>query len=173
MKFLSVLFASLILPAAAASNTPSANVATPVVAPANSAPVPVPSVAAPALKLDDYFNDLATTLKLSDDEKKAIRNDYTDDGVLLKNILNNDSLSSLQKEQQISDLRDARNAKIEALLHNIDRQQAFRKIEAKYRVSLTELAADGGLAPAPAPTPVPPPTTVPAAASTNAPSTAK
>jgi len=35
-------------------------------------------------------------------------------------------------------------------LHDFQRQRDFLEIEARYRVALTELAADGGLAPAPA-----------------------
>jgi len=160
MKILLGLFS--LLPASAASTlaaAPSSNAAPATPAPAavspTPSPAPVPAPSAPVFKLDDYINDLATTLKLSDDEKKAIRGDYQADGNLLKNILNNDALTPLQKAQQISDLRDVRNTKIEALLHDFVRQQDFLKIEARYRVALTELAEDGGLAPTPSPTPTP------------------
>jgi len=109
----------------------------------------VTSVAQPAeLKFDEYLKELTDTLKLSDEEKKAIQTYYLSDGMLLKNILNNDAISPLQKAQQVSDVRDARNTKIEALLQDDDRQRAFLKVEAQYRVALTVLAADGGLVPA-------------------------
>jgi len=105
------------------------------------------------------MKDLGDALKLNPEEKKDIQAYYLSDGVLLKNILNNDSLSPFQQAQQVGDLRDARNAKIEALLEDADRQHKFFPIEARYRVALTELAAASELVP-------PPP--APAAASTNA-----
>lgn len=119
----------------------------------------VMSAAQPAeLKFDDYLKDLADKLKLTDDEKNEIQSYYLADGTLLKNILNNDSISPLQKSQQISDLRDTRNAKINTLLQDADRQQTFLRMEAQYRVALTGLAADGGLVPAPTPPPSSAPT---------------
>ena len=101
------------------------------------------------LKLDDYIKDLAAALKLTDTEKKKIEAYYVADGVRLKNILNDDALSPLQQARQASDLRDTRNIKIEALLDDLDRQREFLKIEARYRVALTELAANGGPVAAP------------------------
>ena len=142
----------------------------PATNPAPAAPTPPPAPAPAGSKFDDYINELGATLKLSEDEKKSIRSYYEADGNLLANTLNNDSLSALQKAQQVSDMRDARNAKINTLLHDSERQAAFSVIEAKYRVSLTELAANGGLIPPPAA-----PTPAPAAATpaTNAPAAAK
>ena len=124
-------------------------------------PTPPPAPAPVTLKLEDYINDLATTLKLSDADKKSVEDIYVADGDPMKEVLNNDALSPLQQAQQVSDLRDARNAKIEALLTDVDRQQAFLTIEARYRVALTELAANGGWV-----APPPPPAAAP---STNAP----
>ena len=109
------------------------------------APAPVAAPAAPTVTLDAYINELKSGLKLSDSETKQIEGYYVNDGAALQNILNDDTLSPLQQAQKVSDLRDARNAKIEALLFDFDRQQKFLKIEANYRVALTLLAADGGL----------------------------
>jgi len=131
----------------------------------NAAPVaaPMPEAASPSgpLKFDDYLKELSDTLKLTDDEKKSIQSYYLADGEMLKNVLNNDTLSPLQQAQQVSDARDVRNAKIGALIGNDDRRRAFFGVEARYRVALTELAADGGLLPAPpVPASAPVPTTV-------------
>jgi len=117
----------------------------------NAAPISQPA----PVKFEDYLKELSDTLKLTDEEKKDIESYYLMDGMLLKNILNNDALSPLQQAQQVSDLRDARNAKIKTLLQDTGKQDAFLKIEARYRVALTELAADGGLVPAPVPSPAP------------------
>jgi len=158
MKNLPRLIGCLVLLA----TIPGAFAATPATNAPPDAPVPAIKETAPTkptLKLDDFVNELAATIKLTDEEKKEIANDYRADGVVLKNILNNDSLPPVQKVQQVFDLRDARNAKIEALLQDVDRKKAFLKIEATYRVALTELAANGGLVPAeptpPVPAPVP------------------
>jgi hypothetical protein len=121
----------------------------------HASPVVIPPSHPVELKFDDYLKDLADKLKLTDDEKKEIESYYLADGTLLKNILNNDSLQPLQKSQQVSDLRDTRNAKINTLLQDADRQQTFLKVEAQYRVALTELAANGELVPAPPPPPAP------------------
>jgi hypothetical protein len=130
-----------------------------------------PAAARPASKLDDYIKDLTAALKLTDTEKKRIEAYYVADGVQLKNILNDDTLSPLQQARQVSDLRDTRNIKIESLLDDLDRQHEFRKIEARYRVALTELAANGGIVPPPPPPPVP--ASAVAVPATNAPPTAK
>jgi|HubBroStandDraft_1064217.scaffolds.fasta_scaffold168082_2 hypothetical protein len=146
LVFAAVLFAvatdafAATTPPPAQSSTP-----TPVVAP----PEPVPPGS--HLKFDDYINDLASALKLSDDEKKAIVSFYQADGAQLKAILDNDSISPLEQDRRICDLRDARNAKIESLLGSSDRTATFLKIEAKYRVALIDLAGDGGLMPLTAP----------------------
>jgi hypothetical protein len=110
------------------------------------------------VKLDSYIKDLTAELKLSDSEAKEITSYYVADGDKLQQLLNDDTLSPLQQAQQTADLREARNEKIEELLHDFQRQRDFYKVEAKYRVALTELAADGGLVapPAPAPAPAPP-----------------
>ena len=137
--------------------------------PATNAPpaAPAPPPAKSASKLDNYINELATPLKLTDAEKKEIEGYYVADGDPLKKILNDDTLSPLQQARQVSDLRDARNVKIEALLDDLDRQHEFLKIEARYRVALTELAANGGLVAAPPPAPAG------GAPATNAPPAAK
>ncbi len=109
--------------------------------------------AAPANVMDAYTVELVARVQLTDDEKKQVEDIYKDDGVALHNILNNDSLSPLQKAQQVADLRDARNQKIETLLHDLDRDKAYREVENMYRVALTEYAADGGLVPPPPPAP--------------------
>jgi len=129
--------------------------------------VPLPPLPPNSLKLDDYINDLASTLKLSDADKKEVEDLYVADGDNLKKILNDDSLSPLEQAQQVSDLRDTRNTKIEGLLHDVDARKSFRKIEAKYRVALTLSAADGGLVAAP-----PPPAAAPAAPAAPLPVTA-
>ncbi len=138
------------------SNTPSKPNS-----PATPPPAPSPASKPVATILDNYLKDLGEAFTLSDNEKKAIQSFYLADGILLKNVLNNDSVSPLQQAQQVSDLRDTRNAKIEALLEDVDRQQEFLKVEAHYRVALTELAADGGLIPAGAVPPVAAPTQTP------------
>jgi hypothetical protein len=95
---------------------------------------------------------LADQLKLTADEKKEIQTYYLEDGPALEKILNDSSLSPLQQDQQVSDLRDARNAKITSLLGDVDRTQAFFQVESQYRVALIDSAAEGGLLPAqPAP----------------------
>jgi hypothetical protein len=145
MKFLPRLIGSLLLLAAA--NTFAATPATNA-APGAPAPTPLPATAvapAPAgLKLDDYINEVASTLGLADVDKKKIEDLYIADGAPLKGILDDGELLPLQKAEQVSDLRDARNAKVIELLPNTGEQEAFYKVEAKYRVALTELAANGG-----------------------------
>jgi len=160
MKFFQSLFTCLALSAitsgafaaAPAASAPAEKKATNKTAPATP-PVAAPAPAPAGLSLDDYIKDLTTELNLGDSEKKSIEAYYQDDGPTLKNILNSDALSPLQQAQQVAGIRDARNAKIEALLDGLDRRQAFIEIEAKYRVALTELAANGGLVPAPPPAP--------------------
>jgi hypothetical protein len=118
------------------------------------AQVPPPAVQPPGLKLSTYFDELKTDLSLSDSEQKDIETYYMEDGPTLKDVLNDSSISPLQQAQKVSDMRDARNAKIEALLDDPNRQRDFMQIEARYRVALTELAAEGGLVPASALPPV-------------------
>jgi hypothetical protein len=107
--------------------------------------------AAPASLFDSYIKDLTTALNLTDAEKQEIKTYYLDDGPELKNILNDETLSPLQQAREVSDLRSARNARIETLLDDWRRQHEFLKIEARYRVALTELAASGGPAAATSP----------------------
>ena len=102
------------------------------------------------MKFDDYMSELTSKLQLSKTEAKEVASYYQGDADKLDQALNDDTLSPLQKAQQVADLRGARNEKIEDLLHDFQRQRDFLEIEARYRVALTELAADGGLAPAPA-----------------------
>lgn len=137
-------------PAAKPNAKPAA--ATPA-APA-TAPEPAATPATP-LKFEDFMKDLSDAAKLTDEQKKEIQNDYLADGVALNGILNDASLSPLQKAKQVADLRDNRNTKIAALFQDADRRSAFFQVEARYRVALTELAANGGLVPAPMPPPAP------------------
>jgi len=166
MKLLSTLLCGLLAATTGAFAAEPAASAPATNAPAATHPVMVTSIN--GFRLDNYINDLTTALKLTDTEKKKIESYYLDDGVQLQKILNDDALSPLQQAQEVSDLRDARNVEIEALLDDLDRQHEFLKIEARYRVALTELAAIGGLVAAPtAPAPA---VAVPA---TNAPAAAK
>ena len=121
----------------------------PVTKAPNTPPNPAPvAAAAPAKKtgsvLNNYIAELNDTLKLTPDEKTVIQNYYLDDSNQLKSVLNDGSLSPLQQAQKVSDLRDARNDKIESLLQNPERRREFLRLEAKYRVALTEFMADGG-----------------------------
>lgn len=111
--------------------------------------------AKPVSVLDHYLTDLNDTLKLSAEEKKDIQTYYLADGKDLHTIFNDNSISPLQQAQQVSDLRDKRNDKIDALLSDVDRRREFFRVEASYRVALTEAAADGALIPAETPAPAP------------------
>jgi hypothetical protein len=145
------LLLGALLPALAAPGNPMPSV------PAK-APAPAPSAAAPAatppadtakssVSLDAFVADLAGQLPLSKDEQTDIKAYYQDDGAKIQDILGNASLSPLQQEQQIDALRNTRNAKIEALLKDPDRQALFLQLENGYRVALVQLAAEGGLTP--------------------------
>ena len=150
-------------------NTPRKMKKSPDVAPASSvqqaatAPSVNTSAATASVKpaasiLTSYLDDLSSTLKLSASEKTDIKGYYEADSVPLQNILNDPAISPLKQAQQVSDLRNARNAKIEALLADADRQRDFFQVEANYRVALIESAARGGLTPpgaAPAAVPTP------------------
>jgi len=136
-------------PVTKAPNTPAAASPTTTAAP--------PPTEQTNTVLDGYLKDLDDALKLSADEKKDIQTYYLADGAQLQSILNDPSLSPLQQDVQVCDLRDKRNAKIEALLQDVDRQRDFFKVEAQYRVALTESAATGGLLPQQTPPPAPTP----------------
>jgi hypothetical protein len=135
--------------------------------PAAPASLPAPPAISPPpvsqFKFDYYMDALTAALKLSDDEKKAITSFYQGDDKQLQAILSSDSISPLEQDRQVSDLRAARNAKVDALLGSSDRMAAFLKIEARYRVALIELAANSGPAlsvpsiPAATAQPAPPP----------------
>ena len=148
-------------PANNAAPATNAAPAAPAAAKKDAAPAPAPAAApAPAptgFTLDVYMKDLTDQLKLSKTEQQEVQADYVNDGPKLKGILNDPSLSPLQQAQQVSDLRNQRNAKIDGLLDDLGRKQLFLENEAKYRVALTMLAADTGLAsptpPASAPAP--------------------
>jgi hypothetical protein len=147
-------------------------------APAASTPPPVaPAAAAPpktGLTLDTYVAALGDELPLSKDEQTDIKVYYEDDGAKLKGILDNAALSPLEQQQQVDDLRAARDAKIDALLEDVGRQAKFAQMEQDYRVALVELAARGGLVPASPPPIVPDPTgTTPAQAEKNPPGNPK
>jgi hypothetical protein len=169
MKSLSPLLCGLVLLSTvtngfAAIHGPNTSPVTPAPAAPTDGILPqgAPTSAPATLKLNDYIVAVTTVVSLSDAEKKELHDLYTADGVALQSVLNDDKLSPLQKAQQVSDLRDVRNEKIASLLHDIDKQHAFFQVEAVYRVSLTELAADGGLLPPPSPDAAPPaPATAP------------
>ena len=157
---MNTFFRNLVGSLALLATTTGAFAAAPATNAPPAAPAPASAKAAapakPASILDDYIDELAAALKLSDSEKKDIEACYLDDADVLKNILNNDALSPLEQAREVSDAREARNTKIEDLLLDDDRKQVFLKIEAKYRVALTELAANGGLVATPAPAPAAP-----------------
>jgi hypothetical protein len=158
-------------PMTKAPSTPPDPDATPTPPPPAAATPAAP--ATPAAKaagslLDKFISDLADAVKLSDDEKKSIQSYYAADAPTLQKVLNDTTLSPLQQDEQVADLRDKRDAKIDALLEDPTRQQEFYAVEADYRVALTDAAANGALIPAaPAPattTPASPATPPPAAA---------
>jgi len=155
-----VAFAATAPAAPAAKPQPKTPASAPAPTPA-PAPVPAAGATAPTVSLDEYVAELVPVLNLSDVEKTEIHDLYAADSDTLQKILNDASLSPLQKAQQVADLRDVRNQKIESILHNLDRNHAFYQIEAVYRVALTESVADS----APAPS-TPPPTLIPGAGAT-------
>jgi quinoprotein glucose dehydrogenase len=104
-----------------------------------------PSVQAVAM-LDGYLDVLAAKLALSLNEKAAIKADYLGDGADLRDVLNDRSLSPLEQQRRVDAIEQARDAKIDALLGDIDRRHAFHELEAAYRVKLLDLAAQGGFA---------------------------
>jgi hypothetical protein len=116
-------------------------------APATGATAAAPPKPADTL-LDKYLKELTDTLKLSADDQKEIQAYYLQDGAQLQKILNDPSFSPLQQAQKVSDLREARDTRIEGILIGADRVHEFYQVEARYRVALTELAAQGGLVPA-------------------------
>jgi cytoskeletal protein RodZ len=135
-----------------------------------ASPIPPATTPTSSLTLDAYIADLADQVPLAKNEQTDIKTYYLNDGAKLQAILNDASLSPLTQEQQIDDLRNARNAKIEALLSDVGRQSVFLKLEGNYRVALVELAAQGGLVPSSPPPNVPQPTaTAPAQADKTAP----
>jgi hypothetical protein len=132
----------------------------PVAAPAPAAataPAAKPAAKGAGTILDKFISDLTDAVKLSDDEKKGIQSYYQADGTTLQKVLNDDALSPLEQAGQVADLRDQRDAKIDALLQDPLRQHEFYEVEANYRVALTLFAADGGLVPAPPAAAAPPP----------------
>jgi hypothetical protein len=147
------------------TGTPAVEASNGAIAKAASAPATPAATTTPAntLTLAAYLQALGDGITLSKDEKTDISAYYLEDGTKLQQILNDASLSPLQQTAQVDDLRDTRNAKIEALLRDVDRQAAFEKIEVSYRVALIELAANGGLVPATTPPNVPQPTATPPA----------
>jgi hypothetical protein len=160
MKILALGCLALCLTLPAAADAP------PTTPPPAATPTPAPAPAAPGtpgLTLNAYLADLADSLALSKDEQTDIKTYYLDDGAKLQAILASPALSPLQQQQQVDDLRDDRNAKIEALLQDVDRQAKFLEIEGTYRVALVELAAQGGLVPTSTPPNVPQPTETPSA----------
>jgi hypothetical protein len=147
--------------ASASAHKPSSAASKPAVAAAQAAtptppPAPAPAPAPkPTVTLDDYMAALTAALSLSKDEQTSVRTSYLDDGPKLQDILNDPSVSPLEQTQEVDALREARNEKIEALLHDAGRQQKFLQVEANYRVALIELAADGGFFPFSPPSPPP------------------
>ena len=125
------------MPATLASAGPSAGPPGPS-AGASAASCSAPSKVAansPAAKaagsiLDKYISDLTDAVKLSDDEKKEIQAYYQADGTPLQKLLNDPTLSPLEQAGQVADLRDQRDAKIDALLQDPLRQHEFYEVEA-------------------------------------------
>jgi hypothetical protein len=136
-------------PAPAPAAAPASTAAAPAPAPAPATAPSSPVAKASGALLDKFISDLSDAVKLSDDDKKEIQSYYQADGPTLQKILNDPSLSPLQQADQVADLRDKRDAKIDTLLQDPARQHEFYEVEAGYRVALTEAAADGGLSPAP------------------------
>jgi hypothetical protein len=123
-------------------------------------PVPAGSVT-----LDAYISALASDVPLSKDEQTDVKTYYLDEGAKLQAILNDASLSPLEQTQHVDFLRDALNLHVAALLGDPDRAAQFARLERSYRVSLIDLAAQGGLVPTSTPPQVPEPTaTTPAQA---------
>jgi hypothetical protein len=114
------------------------------------APAPIPAKPAPTpasgITLDAYMKALTAAVSLSKDQQTNIKSYYLGDGAKMQAILNDASLSPLQQTQQIDALRDRRNDTIEELLSDAAAQQKFLQVEAKYRVALVILAANGGMA---------------------------
>ena len=106
----------------------------------------VPSRIRGVALLNAYLDTMAAQLPLSAEERAAVKRIYQADGAALGNILKDPMLSPLQQERRVDDLENARLVKIETLLGDVDRQQKFHAIEAKYRVALIEVAAQGGFA---------------------------
>ncbi len=155
-SLLPVLAAPETKPPAKKSPAPTTNAATatpPEPATTNTAAAtPSAPAATPAgVTFDEFINDVAKEMSLSDAEKKSIQSAYQNDAPNLQKILNDETLSPLQQAQQVADIRTERNQKISEALGSPDKMQQFLEIEAKYRVALTLLAANGELAPAPAP----------------------
>lgn len=123
-------------PAVAAAQTPAP-------APAPAAPSPAPSN---GVTLDAYLKALSDAVTLSKDQQTNIKSYYLSDGAKMQAILNDPSLSPLQQTQQIDALRDRRNDAIEELLPDPRSLAKFREVEAKYRVALVILAANGEMA---------------------------
>jgi hypothetical protein len=152
----------------------------PAPAPAAAAPAPAATTtpaSPPAAKgtgsiFDKFISELTDAVKLSDDEKKEIESLYQGDGPTLQKLLDDPSISPLQQTEQVAELRNQRDEKIDTLLQDPARQHQFYEVEAKYRVALTQLAADGGLVPG-APAPTPPAATPPPAAAPPSPAAAK
>ncbi len=143
--------------------------------PPTTVPAATPAPSAPAkasATLDAYVADLAGQVPLTKDEQTDITTYYQDDGAKMQAILNDPNLSPLQQQEHIDEMRDLRDAKIDALLQDADRQAKFAQVEEAYRVALVELAAQGGLVPHTTPPNVPEPTaTTPAQAEKNPPGT--
>jgi quinoprotein glucose dehydrogenase len=101
-----------------------------------------PSVEGSAL-LDAYLDTLATKLPLSAEEEAAIRAEYLAGAPAVHEAMNDRSLAPLEQQQRVDAIEQARDARIDAQLQDVERRHAFHEIEAEYRVRLVDLAARG------------------------------
>jgi quinoprotein glucose dehydrogenase len=95
-------------------------------------------------QLTGYLDVLTDKLSLTKDERGTIKTDYLADGVALRDIMNDPSLSPLAQYRRVDVIENARDEKIELLLNDIDRCHSFHILAAQYRLKFIEMAAQGG-----------------------------
>jgi hypothetical protein len=152
-------------PTQAAVSIPNADKPMPTQTPTPN-PAPAPTATQPGKSsgaLDSYLSALNDQLALSKQEQTDIKAYYQEDGAKLHAILNDASLSPIEQQRQLDDLRNKRNGKIGALLKDPDRHAKFLELENSHRVELVELAAQGALTPSSPPANVPQPSATPPA----------
>ena len=102
-----------------------------------------PSVQANAA-LSKYLDGLTEKLLLTNEEREAIKADYLADGIVLRDVMNEPSISSLTQDRQVSVIEQARDEKIESRFEDIDRRHTFHILAAQFRPKFIEMAAQGG-----------------------------